>query len=77
MSGGNEDRCIENDSHGIAVVVSGESCCGKFIAKRERSKRLTTPSSATAGGWRGSRVVEGSEGIRAREKDGSDETSPS
>ena len=46
MGGSNEDGGIENDSHGIAVVVSGESCRGKFIAKGARSKRLTTPSSA-------------------------------
>ena len=40
MGGSNEDGGIENDSHGIAVVVSGESCRGKFIAKGARSKRI-------------------------------------
>ena len=76
MSGGNEDRSIENDSHEIAVVVSGESYCGKFIAKRA----LETPNDpklSDGGAWRGSCVVERSEGIRAREKGGSDETGSS
>jgi len=35
------------------------------------------PKLSDGGAWRGSCVVERSEGIRAREKGGSDETGPS
>ena len=42
--------------------------------------RVATPNDpklSDGGAWRGSCVVERSEGIRAREKGGSDETGPS
>jgi len=42
MGGGNEDRGIENHSHGIGVVVSGEARCGKFIAKGARDATAAT-----------------------------------
>jgi len=62
MGGGHKDGGIENGSHGIVVVVSGEMCRGKFIAKRARSKRLdfmAVLQASAAFSEKGSGVVEG------------------
>ncbi len=58
---------------GIGLGMSSEA----LITRKRCAKSPNDPKLSDGGAWRGSCVVERSEGIRDREKGGSDETGPS
>ena len=59
-------------------VMKLETSFRKNSGQKERVRATANdPKLSDGGAWRGSCVVERSEGIRAREKGGSDETGPS